>query len=165
MYYIIGFINELKNQNLLQQFEFTLGGKGPLYEFFKDQNKYSNVKLPGFVPDQEIPELYRSHNLFVVPTLFEGMPTVVLEAMSYGLPVIVSDVGATAVLVDHNNGRVIAPGSVEELVNALKWFLSLSLKERKNLSDSSYQKFIKGFTWPVVAAQYNKLFKSLAASA
>lgn len=157
-------IDELKNQNLLHQFEFTLGGKGPLYEFYKAQNKYGNVRLAGFVPDEQISELYRAHDLFVFPTLFEGMPTVVLEAMSYGLPVIVTDVGATTVLVDDNNGRIIAPGSVWELVEALKWFLNLSAEERRRLSGASFEKFKCRFTWPVVATQYNQLFKSLAAS-
>jgi glycosyltransferase involved in cell wall biosynthesis len=84
--------------------------------------------------------------------------------MSYGLPIIVSDVGATTVLVDQNNGKVISPGSVSELVDSLKWFLSLTDIERKKLSKYSSAKFRDRFTWPVVAKQYYELFKLLAAS-
>jgi len=155
-------IRKLNEENLLVHFEFTLGGKGPLYEFYHSRNNFESVRLPGFITDENIAGLYNAHDLFVFPTLFEGMPTVVLEAMSYGLPVIVSDVGATRVLVDDRNGKVIAPGSVDELVSALKWFLALSENEKARLSNASFEKFKEKFTWPVIAVQYEQLFKSLA---
>lgn len=157
-------IKILEERGLIYQFDFTLGGKGPLFEKYKKQNTSPNVKLAGFIPDAEIPNLYNTHDVFVLPTLFEGMPTVVLEAMSYGLPVIVSDVGATRVLVNEENGRVISPGSVDELVDALLWFQSLPEEDRASLSRSSVLKVQNNFTWPVVADQYHNLFKKLASS-
>lgn len=157
-------IDQLQSQGILSRFQFTLAGTGPLFRFYEVANKYENVHLPGLVSDDDITRLCSSHDLFVLPTLFEGMPTVVLEAMSFGLPVIVSDVGATRVLVDESNGKVIRPGSVDELVTALKWFLELPIPERQKLSDSSRLKFQEKFTWPKVAEQYRQLFINVAAT-
>ena len=54
-----------------------------------------------------------------MPSLSEGMPTVILEAMARGKAVIATDVGAVSELVSEENGVLIQAGSVEELSNAL----------------------------------------------
>ena len=156
--------DELQRRGLLDRFEFTLAGKGPLYNFYKSNNRHDNVQLTGFVPDGEIATLYKEHDLFLFPTLYEGMPTVVLEAMSFGLPIIVTDVGATRELVDDSNGKVISPNSVDELVESLKWFSELTFSHRKDLADSSLRKFRESFTWEKIAKRHHDLFKFLVAT-
>lgn len=154
-------IEELNRRGLGHSFHFILGGKGPLYEFYKNRQNSTNVSLLGFVRDEDIPRIYREADFFVFPTLFEGMPTVVLEAMSYGLPVIVSDVGATKVLVDDSNGKIIEPGSVASLVAALEWFLQTSVSEKAAMSRAAYGKVSKDFIWPKVAERHYQLFREL----
>lgn len=59
------------------------------------RNKGSkNIKLTGFLCGKELAELYTNAGLFVSASLSEGFPLVVLEALSYGLPVLVSDIPA-----------------------------------------------------------------------
>lgn len=142
-------------------FRFLLGGKGPLYEFYRNKTNYNNAQLLGFVRDEDIPGLYQQADFFVFPTLFEGMPTVVLEAMSFGLPVIVSDVGATRVLVDDSNGKVINPGSAQELIAALDWFAGLSEEKRSTLSHASRNRVASSFTWDQVASRHHALFTTM----
>lgn len=154
-------IESLKKQNLLQHFEFCLGGKGPLYEFYKANNPYEQVKLLGFVDDKDIDSLYESHDLFLLPTLFEGMPTVVLEAMSWKMPVIVSDVGATAEQVDASNGYLVKAGSVDELVNALLHFYNCPAEQKIAMGEASFQRVLEQFTWKSVAEQHRSLFYEL----
>jgi glycosyltransferase involved in cell wall biosynthesis len=154
-------IDKLEQQGLAEYFEFVLAGKGPLYEYYLQKNKYNNVKLPGFIKDEDLEELYTNTDLFVLPTLFEGMPTVVLEAMSYSLPVIVSDVGATSELVDRFNGFLIQKSSAPALVEALLKFRGLSGSDKLKMGEASYTKVKQRFTWQRVADDHVALFHKL----
>ena len=64
-------------------------------------------------------EIIDTSDVLVVPSLSEGMPTVILEAMARGKAVIATDVGAVSELVSEENGVLIQAGSVEELSNAI----------------------------------------------
>jgi glycosyltransferase involved in cell wall biosynthesis len=154
-------IEILEQQGLAHFYEFVLAGKGPLYEYYRGKNKFSNVTLTGFVTDDQINSLYREADVFVLPTLFEGMPTVVLEAMTHSLPVIVTDVGATAELVDQQNGFLIKKGSVQALVHALQQFRELGPAERAAMGKASFEKVLQRFTWRSVAEQHLQLFQHL----
>ncbi|MCU0318887.1 MAG: glycosyltransferase family 4 protein [Flavobacteriales bacterium] len=100
----------------------------------------------------------------VLPTRFEGMPTVVLEAMARSRPIIVSDVGATAELVDATNGFLLPPGDVDELYRAV---LSLEYRtpyERHTMGQAGRRKVEERFTWPAVTEQFIQLFRAVAAN-
>ncbi|MFT5618952.1 MAG: glycosyltransferase involved in cell wall biosynthesis, partial [Arenicella sp.] len=88
-------IEKINSKGLSDKFEFFLAGKGPLFDEYKEKYNFPNAHLLGFVSDEQLSQLYADCSVFVFPTLFEGMPTVVLEAMALSLPIIVTDVGAT----------------------------------------------------------------------
>lgn len=155
-------VQKLNKKGYKKRLQFNLVGKGPLYESYLQRYLIPNVKFLGFVPDEELPTVYRQNDVFVFPTLFEGMPTVVLEAMSHGLPVIVSDVGATAELVDPSNGFLIERDNVNALVDAIEKMLLLNEEDFNKMANASIQKVSKGFTWHEVAARHTKLFKEIA---
>lgn len=154
-------IQELNDEGTGRQIRFLLAGKGPLYEHYVAMNNQSNVEFLGFVTDEQLADLYAKSDFFVLPTLFEGMPTVVLEAMSNGLPVIVSNVGATAELVNQTNGFLIKKNSVKELKKAIVQFTKLSHKEREGLGKNSLQKVKEEFTWNKVAERHHLLLRVL----
>lgn len=154
-------IDQLAASGQLSKFEFRLGGKGPLYEHYLSMPRPANVELLGFVKDEEIDRLYQQNDLFVLPTLFEGMPTVVLEAMSWKMPIIVSDVGATAEQVDQTNGYLIPPGSTDALVKALLDFAASSASTKIAMGEASYQRVTELFTWDAVAFKHRELFYAL----
>lgn len=156
-------VNVLNNEGFGQQTEFNLVGKGPLYEEYMQKYRYPNLNFIGFADDDKLNELYRTNDVFVLPTLFEGMPTVVLEAMAHGMPIIVTDVGATLMMVDSSNGWIIEKKNVQSLVNSIKQFLQLSDTDRRYLSDNSYNKVNAQFTWDIVAQKHAALFRETAA--
>ncbi len=151
---------ELNEEGYRDKFKFALVGKGPLYDHFLNIYKEPNVKFYGGADDTTLFNLYKESDVFVLPTLFEGMPTVVLEAMGYGLPIIVTDTGATRQLVDDTNGFIIEKKSVESLKSAILKYASLHIEERKKLSEASYNKLKNNFTWQIVAQKHFELFKS-----
>ncbi len=155
-------VKELNDEGYADKFIFNLVGKGPLFETYKLQYAFSNLNFLGFADDDKLNELYRTNDVFVLPTLFEGMPTVVLEAMANGMPVIVTDVGATREMVDETNGYIIEKNDIASLKNAIVNYSKLLPVNKKSMSEASYSRVNNKFTWKIVAAKHADLFKSLS---
>ncbi len=157
-------VGGLNNEGYKNRLTFNIVGKGPLYEEYIKKYQYPNVNFLGFADDDKLAELYRTNDLFVFPTLFEGMPTVVLEAMATGMPVVVSDTGATRELVDNQNGFLIERGNFRALKWGIQSFYQLDASKRVALSEGSYRKVAERFTWPIVARQHVELFHTFRTS-
>ncbi|MCX2453368.1 glycosyltransferase family 4 protein [Pedobacter sp. PLR] len=88
--------------------QLTIAGFGPLYEYLNDYigKGTGNIKLLGFVDD--IPsELFKA-DVFVLPSKFESFPLSILEAMSFGLPIIATDTGGVKeMVIESQNGYLI----------------------------------------------------------
>lgn len=156
-------VEDLNNGGYKERYHYHLVGKGPLYEEYIKKYNFPNVTFHGFASDEELQKMYVDYDAFVFPTLYEGMPTVVLEAMATAMPIIVSDTGATAELVDSNNGYLIEKDNVRALKWALQSFYTLTPEQRKSLSVNSYNRVKKHFTWPIVAQMHVQLFNTFRA--
>ena len=143
-------------------FRFTLAGDGPERARMEAEGLPPNVVLAGRVDDAVLEELYAGCHALVLPTRFEGMPTVVLEAMARARPVFVSDVGATAELVDGSNGLLLPKGDAAALHGALLDFHSRPLKERAALGEAGRSRAAERFTWPAVTDGFLDLFRAVA---
>lgn len=86
------------------------------------------VEFLGVVPQQNLPDIYRSLDLFIFPSLlFESLGLVGLEAMSCGIPVIGSKIsGIETYLIDGQNGFLFPPGDAKALAEKIKRYLQLS---------------------------------------
>ncbi len=74
--------------------------------------------LPGERSD--VPDVMRGLDCFVLPSLAEGISNTILEAMASGLPVVATDVGGNARLVQHgSSGEIVPAGDCEALVDAI----------------------------------------------
>ncbi len=67
----------------------------------------------------DMPARYAEHAVLVLPSLYEGTPMVILEAMACGLGVIAHDVGDVSSLIDEDCGAVIDPNDVEAFAQAM----------------------------------------------
>jgi glycosyltransferase involved in cell wall biosynthesis len=141
---------------------FDLVGDGPLFSGIQAAGVPENVRLLGRLDDAALAQCYADSDAFILPTRFEGMPTVVLEAMAQAKPVFVSDVGATAELVDVHNGYLLSPGNEEELYNAVLSFCELSPEARIRMGRYGRERARELFSWPVVTERFLKLFQEMA---
>lgn len=141
---------------------FQLAGDGPLLTQYQRTGLPTNVELLGRVDDAQLDTLYRECDALILPTRFEGMPTVVLEAMARAKPIIVSDVGASGELVSPHNGYLLPPGDVDQLYNAVTAFASRSPAVHAKMGAYSYERVKEVFSWPVVVKGFEKLFAEVA---
>lgn len=81
-----------------------------------------SIDFKGYVAD--VRELYRESALFVLPSRREGMSNALLEAQSWGIPAVVSDIpGNRAVVNDHENGLVVSVGNAADLADAILFLI------------------------------------------
>jgi glycosyltransferase involved in cell wall biosynthesis len=105
-------------------FRFYLIGQGPLYLKLKQQISHygleEQVKLLGPKPLEQLPDWYRSADVFVLPSHSEGMPNVLMEAAACGTPFIASRVGGISEIANGRLGRLVPPGDPAALAEAIK---------------------------------------------
>ena len=154
---------QLNDEGYADKFVFNLVGKGPLFDEYKQTYNFKNLVYLGFADDDKLYELYRTNDVFVLPTLFEGMPTVVLEAMANGMPIIVTDVGATLEMVDSSNGFIIEKNDVASLKKAILEYDKMTPEARKLLSEASFNRVKDNFTWKIVAEKHLRVFEMMKA--
>lgn len=148
----------------LPQARFLLAGDGPERAAMERAGLPSNVALLGKVSDADLERLYAECHALLLPTRFEGMPTVALEAMARARPVIVSDVGASGELVDETNGALLPPGDPVALRAAVLAFARLPSSERERMGRIGHQRVSERFTWPLVTAEFVRLARAVSRS-
>lgn len=121
------------------------------------------VHFLGYIPREQIPEVYASAHLFVLPSYNEGMSVATLEAMASGLPVIVTRTGGTAELVQEGvNGFVFDWGDVPSLVKHIQ-----KMAEDRPLARQMAQaarKRASAFSWDIATSNYLDIFDQLILS-
>lgn len=111
-------------------------------------------------PCNNIIEKYRESDLFVLPSIYEGFPNVLCEAMSCGLPVIATDVCDNGRIVQHTeNGYLIPSGDTKGLSDRLLQFIKLSPFQRKTMGDKSRSIAVDLFSKESFVKKYIKLFE------
>jgi glycosyltransferase involved in cell wall biosynthesis len=110
-----------------------VGGGGELHtcrQLADSLGVAEKIWMPG--PREDIPELMRAMNVFVLPSLNEGISNTILEAQASGLPVIATAVGGNVELVEAGvNGLLVRPGDADGLAQALlTYFEHPALRER-----------------------------------
>lgn len=106
-------------------------GDGPLRQELEEQadrlGLSGHVIFTGFRDD--IPDILCASDIIVLPSLAEGMPLSVLEAMVSGKPIIATDVGSNREVLDAKIGCIVPPSDAKQLALALDALLSVSNAE------------------------------------
>ena len=98
-----------------------------------------DIKYHGYVEGENKRRIFIDSDLLFLPSLEEGLPIVIMEALSTGCVVLTTKVGAIPEIITEKNGYIITSGSEDELNNAIKDFFSLSRSEIINLQSENYR--------------------------
>ena len=112
------------------------------------------VILTGYISGPELYEIYSNAGLFVIPSYHEGLPIVLLEAMSYDLPILASDIPANRELVKLE--ETFPVGDVDMLSQRLSACLEGKLKKSQNRS-----RIDMSFNWDKIAVETEKIFLNI----
>jgi glycosyltransferase involved in cell wall biosynthesis len=142
-------------------FELHLVGDGPerqrLEELARELGIASAIGWHGWMSPAALPQIYQSADCLVNPSLYEGMPNVVLEAMACGLPVIASRVpGNEELVLDGDTGFLFDLREPAALVSALARLRDASLRRR--MGTSARDRAANFRSWTNVARRYAELF-------
>jgi glycosyltransferase involved in cell wall biosynthesis len=143
----------------------VLAGDGPMRSELETAAHTSGVSAQVHLigRQQDVAGLLKASAVCVVPSRWEGMPNVVLEAMAAGRPVIVSDAEGCVELVEEGvTGRIFSRDNCEELRAALDAVLRDPARGAK-LASAAQGIVSQRFTWDSVAAQYAGIYARLTA--
>ncbi len=139
-------------------------GDGELLETCRQRLAEAGVAdrcwLPGSRDD--IPALLRSFDVFALGSRKEGISNTVLEAMSSGLPIVATDAGGNAELVDGSNGFLVPPQDSEGLATAISRYVEDSAL-REQHARASRQRVMDKFSIERMVSDYRSLYAGLLA--
>ena len=121
----------------------------------------AKVSLPGWVIGAEKAQLLREAHAFVLPSHIEGMPISMLEAMSFGLPMVMCPVGSIPdVVSDGEEAIFVPPGDVESLAAAMLR-LACDAEMRHAMGARNLEKFTRRFSAEVIAARVEAMYQEI----
>lgn len=175
--FLIGSIGRLTEQKgysillkavpiVLQQLpgtRFVIVGDGYLMEALQTQAQdlgiAENIKFAG--AQKNIEKMIQCFDIFVSSSLWEGLPTVLLESMAAQIPIIATDVSGTReLIIPQETGVLVPPNDSIALAEGIIFLLTSSAEFKKNIVTNAYQ-FVQNFTIEQIAVQYTEVYRQL----
>ncbi|HPD31009.1 MAG TPA: glycosyltransferase family 4 protein [Phycisphaerae bacterium] len=124
-----------------------------------------SVRLPGFLHGADLAQQYQAADCFVLVSLYESFSLVALEAMSSGLPLILSRVGHLPRFVEqHQAGSLVEPGDVQGLADEmLRW--QEQVEERRRTGENNRRVIEEQYSWKSSARKLLDYYESLCRKA
>lgn len=116
------------------------------------------IHYQGTVPYEKLEKAYQYADIFVLTSLSEGMPSVILEAMGSGLPVVASDVGGNNEIVkEGENGFLIQGDDVDTLADQLVRLIDD--EELRQKMGRRGRELAQRYDWKIIMGQYDELYR------
>jgi glycosyltransferase involved in cell wall biosynthesis len=126
------------------RFVIVVAGDGPLLTaletFVAKQGLEDCVKLLGAMPLERVAQLHHASDIFLLPSLIEGISLALFEAMAFESVPVVADVGGQRELVTPECGHLIAPGRIENELRDYAWALKQMIEQpetRRRMASAS----------------------------
>jgi glycosyltransferase involved in cell wall biosynthesis len=155
--YLIRAMPQIISKN--KEIRLLIVGEGPekekLLDIASSLNVKKHVEFIGKEDHDNMPKIYQNADIFILPSLNEGMSNTVLEAMASGLPIITTDTGGTKELVK-GNGIVVRQKSSKEITEAV---IQLSNAKKRKAYGIKSRQLAQKLSWSKVSEEYIELYK------
>jgi glycosyltransferase involved in cell wall biosynthesis len=150
-------------------FELTLVGDGPrrsaLEALIQQYGLKDCLRIAGWASGAEVREQVQAARALVLPSHYEGLPVVIMEAFALGRPVIATRVGGVPELVEPGvNGWLVAPGSAEALADAMRQALTAPVHELEKMGSAGASRVREQHDATVEARKLSRLFQESIAA-
>jgi sugar transferase (PEP-CTERM/EpsH1 system associated) len=160
------FVRAVKREPARTRMRLVIVGDGPLKPRVEKVLDAAGMRRLAWLPGarDDVPEILRGLDCFVLPSLAEGISNTILEAMSCGLPVVATRVGGNPELVDDGvTGRLVPPVDAEAMVAALSCYYDDPALARKH-GRAGRHSVLQRFSLDRMVADYLHLYDGLIAS-
>lgn len=118
--YLMETIKTFRNSEI----KFEIYGKGELKQYIEEvikKEKLKNVELKGFLDAKEVKNVLYDTDALILPSIDEGFPYILVEAVSCGVPCIASNVGGVSeIIIDNKTGKLTEKKNVDSICKAIK---------------------------------------------
>ncbi len=156
--YLISAVKQLEDA-LRNGYEVIVVGSGPLSNMYEKKvlelGLSEKIKFYGEKKHDEIQKWLGASDMLCLPSIREGCPTVVLEALACGKPVVASRVGEVPELVSEKSGILFDPKDVNGLAE------SLSVAMNRKWDENEISGSVKHLSWKSVAGEYFNVFSNV----
>jgi glycosyltransferase involved in cell wall biosynthesis len=138
---------------------------GPYLRVFQEKIRkmglQKRVIYMGYVTREKLIQLYKNATVHVLPSHYEGFPTVLLEAMSCGLPVVATNIGGNNEVISSGvNGLLVPPKCPEAMADAiLRLIGDASLREQ--IGKAARKTVEDNYTWDKISEKFIKCYESI----
>lgn len=157
---VLSVARHLTRNNPSLNFEILIVGDGELRKLFENQsnNELLKVKFTGWVDN--VTEYYQNTDLLLSTSDSEGTPITFMEAASFGCPIISTNVGSVADLVDHRKTGILCENDAETIAGEISnlWANQALLQE---YSQSAQIKALSEFTLDKFVSKHADLYRTL----
>lgn len=161
--YLLQALSQLKGKR--KDFCLDIVGYGPSKDEYEELTQKLGlggmVKFHGLKLPEEVAQFMRECDFYVLPSLWENLPSVLIEAMSCGKPVIATEVGGVKEIINEKVGILVPPGDVEALREAIEYMLD----NYQNYSPEEIAQYVRErFSYEVVGKMLDEVYQKVALS-
>jgi glycosyltransferase involved in cell wall biosynthesis len=121
----------------------------------------SNIIFTGFISEEEKLDCYSIADIFILPSISEGLPTVLLEAASFGIPLIATDTdGNPDIIINGETGFLVPRSNIDQYLDFTRFLLE-NEHIAKKMGANVKNHVEANFSWNIIAKKYEALFVSL----
>jgi len=136
--------------------------KEELLKLCADLNLNNQIRFIGEIPNSQIPSHLSLADVFLLPSLSEGFPVSILEAMAAGLPIVASNIGGIPeIVIEGKNGYLANPKDPNGIADRVIRILSND-QLRKEMGNNSYT-LSKKYNWDTLAEQVEEIYSKIVA--
>lgn len=120
-----------------------------------------NVEFKGMVPYSNMPEYYSHCDVFCFPTLGEPFGKAIIEAMACGKPVIATNIGGPAEIIQNEVNGILVPAANSKAIAMQVDRLMRDENERRRIGKNARETAVQHYSWVKIAEKYHQLYSEL----